>query len=55
MVTDLFTKYVEFFAMETQTAHETPRKLVDYISRHSIMDTILTDQGKSFQFELISE
>ena len=55
VVTDLFTKYVEFFAMETQTAHETARKLVDYISRHSIMDTILTDQGKNFQSELISE
>jgi hypothetical protein len=54
-VTDLFTKYVEFFAMETQTAHETARKLGDYISRHSIMDTILTDQGKNFQSELISE
>ena len=55
VVTDLFTKYVEFFAMETQTAHETARKLMEYISRHSIMDTILTDQGKNFQSELISE
>ncbi len=52
-MTDWFTKYVEFFALET--AHETARKMLVYISCLSIMNTILTDQDKNFQSEIISE
>jgi hypothetical protein len=55
VVTDLFTKYVEFFPLETQSAHETARKMIEYISRHSVMEQILTDQGRNFQSELLSE
>jgi hypothetical protein len=55
VVSDLFTKYVEFFALKTQTAEETANKLVEYVSRHSVMDTILTDQGRNFQSELMDE
>lgn len=48
VVTDLFTKYVEFFPLETQSAHETARRMIEYISRHSVMEQILTDQGRNF-------
>jgi hypothetical protein len=55
VVSELFTKYVEFFALKTQTAEETANKLIEYVSRHSVMDTILTDQGRNFQSELMDE
>ena len=55
VVTDLFTKYVEFFPLQSQTAQETAQRLIEYISRHSVMDSILTDNGTNFQAELTSE
>lgn len=55
MVTDLFTKHVEFFPLKTQTADESAVKMVEYIGRHSVMEQILSDQGRNFQSESMSE
>ena len=55
VVSDHFTKYVEFFSMKTQTAKETAQKLIQYISRHSCPESFLSDQGKNFQSDLLSE
>ena len=55
VICDHFTKYVEFFATKTVTALETAKKLVEYISRHGCPESILSDQGKNFQSELITE
>ena len=55
VVVDHFTKYVEFFPMVSTTAQETARVLLQYISRHSCQEMILSDQGSNFQAQLVAE
>ena len=38
VIVDHFSKYVEFFPMESTTAEETARLLLEYICRHSVPD-----------------
>ena len=55
VIVDHFSKYVEFFAMETITAEETAKLLLEYICRHSVPDSILSDQGSNYMSTLIQE
>ena len=55
IICDHFTKYCEFFALESTTAQETARRIIEYISRHSVPESILSDRGTNYQSELIAE
>jgi hypothetical protein len=55
VVCDHFTKWVEIFALETQTAREVAENLMLVICRHGVPDSILSDQGKNFQSNLLNE
>jgi transposase InsO family protein len=55
VVCDHFTKYAEFFPMKTVTAEETAKRIIEYISRHSIPDQILSDRGTNFQSHLLTK
>lgn len=55
VVVDHFTKWVELFAMETQTAEDVAKRLMLVFYRHGIPETILSDQGTNFQSILLSE
>jgi hypothetical protein len=53
-VSDHFTKYVEFFAMESTSAEETARKEMEYVCRHGVMESLLSDRGTNYQSGLIN-
>jgi len=55
VICDHFTKYSEFFPMKSVTASETAKRIIEYISRHSVPDSILSDRGTNFQSVLLSE
>ena len=55
VISDHFTKYSEFFPMKTVTAQETAKRIVEYISRHSVPESILSDRGTNFNSILLSE
>ena len=55
VVCDHFTKFVQIFPLQTQTADEVAKKLLSFICLHGIPDGILTDQGANFQSELLIE
>jgi hypothetical protein len=55
IICDHFTKYCEFFALESTTAQETAKKIIEFISRHSVPESILSDRGTNYQSELIAE
>jgi hypothetical protein len=54
-VSDHFTKYVEFFAMESTSAEETARKVMEYVCRHGVMESLLSDRGTNYQSRLMQE
>jgi hypothetical protein len=54
-VIDHFTKYVEFFPIESTTALESAQVILEYICRHGVPESILTDRGSNYQSELIQE
>jgi len=55
VVVDHFTKWVELFAMESQTAEEVAKRLMLVFYRFGIPETILSDQGTNFQSILLAE
>ena len=55
VVVDHFTKWVQLFAMETQTAEDVAKRLMLVFYRHGIPETILSDQGTNFQSVLLAE
>ena len=54
-VIDHFTKYVEFFPIESTTALESAQVILEYICRHGVPESILTDRGSNYQSGLIQE
>ena len=52
---DHFTKYVVIFPLKSTTATDVANCFIQFISRHSISDTILSDQGINYQAVIISE
>ncbi|XP_018497315.1 uncharacterized protein LOC108865118, partial [Galendromus occidentalis] len=52
VVTDLFTKWVELFPTETQTAKETTKCIIELVLRYSIPSSLLSDQGTNFTADL---
>lgn len=53
VVTDLFTKWVELFALKDVTADTVARKLAKVFRRFPNSQEVLTDQGKNFECELV--
>lgn len=53
VVTDLFTKWVELFALKDITAATVARKLAKVFRRFPNCQQILTDQGRNFECELV--
>ena len=56
MITDHFTRYAQAYASKTQTAQATAKLLWENFIRHyGFPDKFLSDQGRNFESELISE
>ena len=56
VVTDHFTRYAQAFPTKTQTAQTTAKVLWDnYICHYGFPEKIISDQGKSFESDLIKE
>ena len=53
VVTDLFSKMVELFALRNQTAEDVADCLMKVISRYGVMRSLLTDQGRNFESGLV--
>ena len=53
VVTDLFTKWVELFALKEMSAATVARKLSKVFRRFPNCQQILTDQGRNFESELV--
>lgn len=54
VIQDYFTKWVECYALPDQTAQSTANCLLDFISRHGVPRTLLSDQASDFQSELFN-
>jgi len=52
-IRDLFSKYTRAVPMYTQSADETAKALVDYITHYGAPEKILTDQGANFMSEVL--
>lgn len=52
-IRDLFSKYTRAIPMFTQTAEETAKAFVEYMSHYGAPEQILTDQGSNFMSETI--
>ena len=56
IITDHFTRYVQAYASKTQTAQATAKLLWENFIRHyGFPEKFLSDQGRNFESELISE
>ena len=55
VVTDMFSKLVELFALKTQTAEAVADCLLEVVGRYGIMKFFLTDQGRNFESSLVKE
>ena len=55
VVTDLFTKWVEIFALTDTTAATVARKIAKVFTRFPQCSELLTDQGANFESELVRE
>ena len=55
VVVDHFTKWVELFAMSSVTARDVAYNLLSVFFRFGIPETILSDQGRNFQSDLLAE
>ena len=55
VVCDHFTKFVEIFALNRIQTVDIAPKLLEFICRHGIPETILTDQGTNYQHEIMNE
>ena len=56
VITDHFTRYAQACASKTQTAQATAKMLLENFIRHyGFPETFLSDQGRNFESELISE
>ena len=56
MITDHFTRYAQAYASKTQTAQATAKLLWENFIRHyGFPEKFLSDQGRNFESELISE
>jgi hypothetical protein len=55
VVCDHFSKYVEIFPLKTQTAEDVADCLLQFVCRHSMPETILSDQGTNFQSEMLAD
>ena len=51
---DHFTKFVQCYAISDQTAKTVASKFIEFFMLFGIPENILTDQGKNFQSDLIS-
>ena len=56
VITDHFTRYAQAYASKTQTAQATAKLLWENFIRHyGFPEKFLSDQGRNFESELISE
>ena len=55
VITDMFSKLVELFALRTQTAEDVADCLTQVVSRYGVMKSLLTDQGRNFESGLVKE
>lgn len=55
MIVDHFSKWVEIFPLLNITAETVANNVVEYICRHGVPDSILTDKATNFQSELLAE
>ena len=56
MITDHFTWYAQAYPSKTQTAQATAKMLWEnFIKHYGFSEKFLSDQGRNFESELISE
>lgn len=55
VMTDIFTKMVELFPLQQQTAEQVADCLLAVICRYGVMESLLTDQGRNFESSLIRQ
>jgi len=55
IIIDHFTKWMELYPMKTMEADETAKKIAAFTCRHGTPVRILSDQGRNFQSDLMSE
>ena len=55
VIIDHFTKYVKLYSLQDITAKTSAKKIFNFMCNYGIPDSILTDQGKNFQSELMTE
>ena len=50
-----YTKWVEIYAIPNQLAETIAEKLMEFISRHSVPEALLSDQGRNYESNLFRE
>lgn len=55
VLSDYFTRWPEAYPVENITSKTVAKILVDFISRHGIMEILYTDRGSNFMSEAIQE
>ena len=55
VITDHFTRYAQAYPSKTQRAQATAKILWENFIRHGFPEKFLSDQGRNFESELISE
>ncbi len=55
IIIDHFTKWMELYAMKTMEAVETAEKITAFTCRHGVPNRVLSDQGRNYQADLLSE
>jgi len=56
VIGDYFTRYMEAYALQTQTAEEVAKKLVlEFICRFGTPLELHSDQGRNFESELVKQ
>ncbi|KAG8173524.1 hypothetical protein JTE90_022797, partial [Oedothorax gibbosus] len=53
VVMDVYSRFVQLYALKTQKASEIAQQLMKYISVFGVFDTLLTDNGTNFQSEIL--
>ncbi|GBO06936.1 Transposon Tf2-6 polyprotein [Araneus ventricosus] len=55
VISDYFTRYPETYALPNIQSHNVAKVLIDFISRHGVMQTLYSDRGSNFLSNAMQE
>ncbi|GBM14503.1 Transposon Ty3-I Gag-Pol polyprotein [Araneus ventricosus] len=55
VISDYFTRYPEAYALPNIQSHNVAKVLIDFISRHGVMQTLYSDRGSNFLSNAMQE